>query len=106
MVLFACIWSAIADPGPMVKARVGKVLGPQLPEKVPSLKIRQEPPVTVRGLGFSIVTVGGDEAFVLMTVAIVSAAAIRCPALCLFGIVNRIVTPRPKDVSTSSFKMT
>src|SRR6516165_5464400 len=83
--LFACIWSAIAEPGPMVKARVGRVLGPQFPESVPSLTMRQNPPVTVTGRGFSIVTVGGDEA--PATVATVIIAAPKALTLFFFVIV-------------------
>ena len=57
--LFACSASAMAEPGPIVKASVGsELLGPKLPEKVLLLRIRQKPPVTVRDLGFSIVAVG------------------------------------------------
>jgi hypothetical protein len=80
----------------MVKASVGSELGPQLPERVPSLTMRQNPPVIVSGLGFSIVTVGGDEALVVTTVAIVTIAATKRKTLFFFAIVNRIVT-RPKD---------
>src|SRR6516225_6890543 len=87
--LFACIWSAIAEPGPMVKASVGSVLGPQFPERVPSLTMRQNPPVTVTGRGFSIVTVGGDDA--LTTVAIVITTAPTALTLFFFVMVNRIV---------------
>jgi len=60
--LLACIASAIADPGPTVKARVGREVGPQTPDKVPSLTMRQKPPVVVRAFGFSIVTAGSDAA--------------------------------------------
>src|SRR5579885_3098269 len=44
--------------GPMVNASVGRLVGPQRAEKVPLLRIRQEPVVTVRCLGFSIVALG------------------------------------------------
>jgi hypothetical protein len=74
----------------MVRARVGKVPGPQLPESVPSLTIRQNPPVTVTARGFSIVTVGGDEA--LATVAIVISAAPKALTLFFFVMMKRIVT--------------
>jgi len=47
-------------PGPIVKARVGRLLGPQTPEKVPSLRIRQKPVVTVRVWGFSMLALGRD----------------------------------------------
>ena len=73
----------------MVKARVGRALGPQFPDRVPSLTMRQNPPVTVTGRGFSIVTVGGDEA--PATVAIVITAAPKALTL-FFFIVKRIVT--------------
>ena len=57
--LFACSWSAIADPGPIVKASVGnELLGPKLPEKVSLLRMRQKPPLTVRDLGLSMVALG------------------------------------------------
>src|SRR5262249_53275351 len=92
------IWSAMVEPGPMVKARVGRELGPQLPESVPSLRMRQNPPVTVTALGLSMVTVGcGDEALVPTAVAIVIiiTKATRCSTRFAFAIVNRIVT-RPQ----------
>jgi hypothetical protein len=73
----------------MVKARVGRVLGPQFPESVPSLTMRQNPPVTVTGRGFSIVTVGGDEA--PATVATVIIAAPKALTLFFFVIMRRIV---------------
>jgi hypothetical protein len=73
----------------MVKARVGRALGPQFPERVPSLTVRQNPPVTVTGRGFSIVPEGGDEA--PTTVAIVITAAPKALTLFFFVIVNRIV---------------
>ncbi len=61
--MFACSVSAMAEPGPIVKARVGiELLGPKLPEKVLLLRIRQKPPVTVRDLGFSMVAVGWGAA--------------------------------------------
>ena len=55
----------------MVKASVGiELLGPKLPEKVLLLRIRQKPPVTVRGLGFSIVAVGcGAAALAIRSMA-------------------------------------
>src|SRR6478735_6695527 len=54
LALFACSASAIAEPGPIVKASVGSELfGPKLPEKVLLLRMRQKPPVTVRDLGLS-----------------------------------------------------
>src|SRR5438093_9888591 len=57
--LFACIASAIAEPGPIVSASIGSALGPQMPEKVLlSLRMRHPPSVTVRCFGLSIVAVG------------------------------------------------
>jgi hypothetical protein len=46
----------------MVNASVGRSVGPHVPENVPSLRIRQPPVVTVRGLGFSMTAVGGAAA--------------------------------------------
>jgi hypothetical protein len=51
--------------------------------------MRQNPPVTVTGRGFSIVTVGGDDA--LTTVAIVITTAPTALTLFFFVMVNRIV---------------
>jgi hypothetical protein len=45
-----------------VKVRVGNPLGPHVPENVPSLKMRQPPPVSVRGAGRSMVTAAWDLA--------------------------------------------
>jgi hypothetical protein len=75
----------------MVKARVGNVLGPQFPDRVPSLTMRQNPPVTVTCRGFSIVTVGGDEAPATVAIVITAAAA-QALILFFFVIVRRIVT--------------
>ena len=74
----------------MVKASVGRELGPQFPERVPSLTMRQNPPVTVTGRGLSMVTVGGVAA--LTTVASVITAAPKAPTLFFVVIVHRIVT--------------
>ena len=52
----------------MVNARVGRELGPQLPPSVPFLRT-QPPPLTVRGLGFSMVAVGCDAELALTAVA-------------------------------------
>ena len=63
LALFACSASAIAEPGPIVKASVGNELfGPKLPEKVLLLRMRQKPPATVRDLGLSMVAVGWGAA--------------------------------------------
>src|SRR5689334_22751279 len=73
-------------PGPIVKARVGKAAGPQVPEKVPSLRIRQPPPVTERGFGFSIVTVASAAAATAAHATRSAPASLRTmkhPSLCV-----------------------
>ena len=56
--LLPCKASAIAERGPTVNVRVGSELGPQIPDKVPSLSSRHVPPIVVRAFGFSMVTEG------------------------------------------------
>src|SRR6476646_10795644 len=92
LALFACSASAIAEPGPIVKASVGiELFGPKLPEKVLLLKIRQKPPVTVRDLGLSIVAVGCGAA--ALEIRIVTATIVKknCPRLVLLPMISRIV---------------
>lgn len=92
--LFACSWSAIADPGPIVKASVGnELLGPKLPEKVSLLRMRQKPPLTVRDLGLSIVAVGCGAAALAKRIVTANIVEKNCPWIVLVPMVNGIVNP-------------
>lgn len=72
----------------MVKASVGRELGPQLPESVLLLRIRQKPPVTVRDFGLSIVAVGCDAALAMTSVALIPKAAKKRRVLFFFAMVG------------------
>lgn len=72
----------------MVKASVGRELGPQLPESVLLLRIRQKPPVTVRDLGLSIVAVGCDAALAITSVAVIPETAKNRRVLFFFAMVG------------------
>jgi len=95
LALFACSASAMAEPGPIVKASVGvELLGPKLPEKVLLLRIRQKPPDTVRDLGFSIVAVGWGAAALAIKNIVAIIVKKNCLGLILVPMMSGIVNWR------------
>ncbi|MCU1332001.1 MAG: hypothetical protein JWM08_993 [Candidatus Angelobacter sp.] len=66
-----------------MRASVGNELGPQLPEKVLSLRIRQKPPVTVRDFGLSMVADGCGAAALATKNAATTVAKNSCSRLVL-----------------------